>query len=79
MKNLEEENESMKKTIDALTKENKELSIWKQAHSSEKQSFMRMATRLRKLCKKLTPSTEIVAEMQQLASDIKNLAREATK
>ena len=69
----------MQKTIDALTRANAELSAWKQEHSSQKQSFMRMSGRLRKLCKKLTPSTEIVVEMQQLASDIKDLTREATK
>ncbi len=69
----------MQKTIDALTKMNAELSAWKQEHGSAKQSFMRMSSRLRKLCKKLTPSSEVVLEMQQLANDIKDLARELTK
>lgn len=69
----------MQKTIDALIGANAALSIWKHEHASQKQSFMRMATRLRKLCKKLAPTTDIVLEMQQLANDIKDLAREATK
>jgi hypothetical protein len=38
-----------------------------------------MSSRLRKLCKKLTPSAEIVAEMQQLANEIKELTKTATK
>ena len=69
----------MQKTIDALVKANAELSTWKQEHSSQKQSFMRMSGRLKKLCKKLTPDTETVREMQQMANDIKALVREATK
>jgi hypothetical protein len=69
----------MQKTIDDLVKANAELSAWKQEHSSQKQSFMRMSSRLRKLCKKLAPSSEIVLEMQQLATDIKGLVKEATK
>ena len=38
-----------------------------------------MSSRLRKLCKKLDPTSEIVVEMQELAADIKELAREFTK
>jgi len=69
----------MQKTIDILIKANAELTAWKQEYSSQKQSFIRMSSRLRKLCKKLTPSSEIVLEMQQLATDIKEQVREATK
>jgi len=69
----------MQKTIDALQETNKELSLFKQEHGSQKQSFMRMSGRLKKLCKKLTPSSEIVVEMQQLAAEIKDLSRDATK
>lgn len=69
----------MQKTIDTLQEVNKELSAWKQEHGSQKQSFMRMSSRLKKLCKKLTPSSDIVLEMQQLAAQIKDLTRDATK
>lgn len=69
----------MQKTIDTLVKANAELSAWKQDYNSQKQSFIRMSSRLRKLCKRLTPSSEIVVEMQQLATDIKELVKEATK
>ena len=69
----------MQQTIDSLTAVNAELSAWKQEHASQKQSFMRMSTRLKKLCKKLTPTSEIVLEMQQLAAEIKELARSATE
>jgi len=69
----------MQKSIDTLVKANAELSAWKQEYGSQKQSFTRMSSRLRKLCKKLTPSSDIVVEMQQLATDIKKLVMEATK
>ena len=69
----------MQKTIDALEKANSELLAWQQEYNSQKQSFMRMSTRLRKLCKKLTPTTEIVAEMQELSKEIKDLARLTTR
>ncbi len=69
----------MQQTIDSLTSANAELIAWKQEHNSQKQSFMRMSTRLKKLCKKLTPTSEIVVEMQQLAAEIKELARAATE
>jgi hypothetical protein len=69
----------MQMTINTLVKANAELTAWKQEYASQKQSFMRMSSRLKKLCKKLTPSSEIVVEMQQLATDIKELVREATK
>ncbi len=65
----------MQETIRVLTQANAELSAWKQEHSSQKQSFTRMSSRLRKLCKKLTPSSEIVVEMQQLALEIRDLVK----
>ena len=76
---MEQTTAEMQKTIDDLVKANAELSAWKQEYSSQKQSFIRMSARLRKLCKKLTPSTEIVIEMQQLATEIKEFARQAAK
>ena len=69
----------MQQTIDTLTASNAELAAFKHKHASQKQSFMRMSTRLKKLCKKLTPTSEIVVEMQQLAAEIKELARAATE
>ncbi len=69
----------LQKTIEALEKTNADLLTWQQEHNSQKQSFMRMSSRLRKLCKKLTPTSEIVLEMQGLASDIKDLARAITR
>ncbi len=69
----------MQSTIDALEKANAELLAWQKEYSSQKQSFMRMSTRLRKLCKRLTPSTEIVVAMQELSADIKDLARSLTR
>lgn len=69
----------MQQTIDALVQENAELLEWKQKYNSHKQSIARLSTRLRKLCKKLTPATEIVLEMQQLAAEIKSLISEMEK
>lgn len=69
----------MQQTIDTLTAANVELAAFKQEYASQKQSFMRMSTRLKKLCKKLSPTSEIVLEMQQLAAEIKALARVATE
>lgn len=69
----------MQAKINSLTQTNVELLTWKQEYSSQKQSFTRMSARLRKLCKKLTPSSDIVIEMQQLALEIKDLARTITK
>jgi hypothetical protein len=71
--------DEMQKTIDSLVKANAELNAWKQEHNSQKQSFLRMSARLKKLCKKLTPSSEIVIEMQQLAQDIRELVKEIVK
>ena len=56
--------------IEDLTKLNDELMANKQEHVSAKQSLNRMSTRLRKLCKRLTPTNEIVFEMQKIADEI---------
>ena len=61
----------MQKTIDALTQANAELTAWKQEHNASKQSLGRMSTRLRKLCKRLTPTSETVIEMQKIADEIR--------
>ncbi len=58
-----------------LTNENAEL---KQKYLSAKQSLNRMSARLRKLCKRLTPTNEIVLEMRKIADEIRDLAKEAT-
>ena len=57
--------------IEDLTKLNDELMANKQEHVSAKQSLNRMSTRLRKLCKRLTPTNEIVVEMQKIADEIR--------
>ncbi len=56
--------------------ENLELKALKQEYSSAQQSLNRMSSRLRKLCKKLTPSTEIVVEMQKIADEIREHAKQ---
>ncbi len=53
-----------------LTKLNSELMANKQEYASAKQSLSRMSARLRKLCKRLTPTSEVVAEMQKIADEI---------
>jgi hypothetical protein len=55
-----------------------ELMALKQEYFSAKQSLNRMSTRLRKLCKRLTPTTEIVLEMQKIADEIREYAKKAT-
>lgn len=65
---MEEKIAEMQKIID-------ELSQWKQDYNSHKQSLYRMSSRLRKLCKRLAPSNEVVLEMQQIAADIRELAK----
>lgn len=57
--------------IENLTKLNAELMANKQEYASAKQSLNRMSTRLRKLCKHLTPANEIVLEMQKIADEIR--------
>lgn len=68
---MESQIAEMQQTIDRLTQENAELKAFKQEYNSSKQSFERMSTRLRKLCKRLDASEETVATMQKLADDIR--------
>jgi hypothetical protein len=62
----------LKLKIEDLTKLNVELMANKQEYASAKQSLSRMSTRLRKLCKRLTPTNEIVIEMQKIADEIRD-------
>ncbi len=68
----------LKQKIEVLTKANAELMACKQEYSSAKQSLNRMSVRLRKLCKRITPTNEIVIEMQKIADDIREFAKKAT-
>ncbi len=72
---MESQIEEMQRVIDALTKSNTELTQFKQEYQSAKQSLSRMSTRLRKLCKRLTPTTETVEIMQKIADDIRDLVK----
>lgn len=67
-----EEIAELRQKIETLTKLNQE-------YSSAKQSLFRMSTRLRKLCKRLTPTDEIVLEMQKISAEIRDFARIATQ
>jgi uncharacterized coiled-coil DUF342 family protein len=73
---MESQIAEMQEKIDALTKANAELKAWKQEYNSHKQSLHRMSTRLRKLCKRLTPCTETVVEMQKIADEIRDLLKD---
>jgi hypothetical protein len=55
-----------------------ELKASKQEYQSAKQSINRMSARLKKLCKRLTPTNEIVLEMQKIAGEIRELVKEVT-
>lgn len=61
----------LQQKIEDLTKLNAELMANKQEYASAKQSLGRMSIRLRKLCKRLTPTNEIVFEMQKIADEIR--------
>ena len=65
----------LQKKIEVLTKENSELMAAKHEYNSSKQSFSRMSMRLRKLCKRLEPTDEIVLEMRKIADEIRVLTR----
>jgi len=71
-------NHTPQQSIEALIKVNAELMACKQGYISAKQSLNRMSSRLRKLCKRLTPSTEVVIEMQKIADEIRELAKQVT-
>ncbi|MES2273758.1 MAG: hypothetical protein V4487_06165 [Chlamydiota bacterium] len=76
---MELEITELQKKIESLTNMNAELTASKQAYFSAKQSLNRMSTRLRKLCKRLTPTNEIVLEMQKIADEIRDYAKKATE
>lgn len=67
----------LQQKIEVLEKLNAELMAFKQEHSSAKQSLSRMSMRLRKLCKRLTPTDEIVLEMKKIADEIRELSKKA--
>ena len=63
---------------EVLANTDAELKITIQKHQSAKQSLNRMSARLKKLCKKLTPTNEIVLEMQKIAAEIREMVKEVT-
>jgi len=67
----------LKQEIQALTQANAALMSERQEYFSAKQSLNRMSTRLRKLCKRLAPTSEVVIEMQSIADEIRKLAKQA--
>lgn len=68
----------LQEEIKILREANAELTAFKNEYASAKQSLNRMSARLRKLCKRLTPTNETVLEMQDIAKEIKNLCKDAT-
>lgn len=68
----------LQQKIEILTKENDELKACKQEFLSAKQSLNRMSARIRKLCKKLTPSDDTVLEMQKISNEIREYAKIVT-
>ena len=62
----------LQQKIADLTKINAELLANKQEYVSAAQSLNRMSSRLRKLCKRLTPTNDIVIEMQKIADEIRD-------
>ena len=64
--------------IKLLTEANAELKSFNNEYAASKQSLNRMSARLRKLCKRLTPTNEVVLEMQNIAKEIKSLSKDAT-
>ena len=68
----------LQQTIKILKEANVELTSFKNEYASAKQSLNRMSARLRKLCKRLTPTNEVVLEMQNIAKEIKSLSKDAT-
>lgn len=76
---MESEVIELQNRIEILTKENVELKAFKNDYNSVKQSIHRMSSRLRKLCKRLTPTNEISVEMQKIADDIRDMIKEFSK
>jgi|GEM_PF-1458415 len=75
---MEADETVLQQKIKVLAAENAELKAFRQDYSSAKQSLNRMSGRLRKLCKRLTPTTETVLEMQKIADEIRDFAKQAT-
>lgn len=75
---MESEIIELQKRNELPSKENAELKAFKNDYNSVKQSLNRMSMRLRKLCKRLTPTNEIAAEMQKIADDIRDLIKTFT-
>lgn len=75
---MEAEMIELRREMEALKEINAELLACKQEYNSAKQSLNRMSARLRKLCKRLTPTNEIVVEMQKIADDIRELTKKVT-
>lgn len=67
----------LQQQIKILTEANAELTAFKNEYASAKQSLNRMSTRLRKLCKRLAPTNELVLEMQNIAKEIQKLSKDA--
>lgn len=67
----------LQQKVKILEEANAELAAFKDEYASAKQSLNRMSTRLRKLCKRLTPTNETVLEMQNIAKEIKDLSKDA--
>jgi hypothetical protein len=75
---MEIESSELQKQIEVLAKANAELTANQQDYVSAKQSLNRMSMRLRKLCKRLIPTTEIVIEMQAIAEEIRELTKKSS-
>ncbi|MBA3815651.1 MAG: hypothetical protein H0X29_03860 [Parachlamydiaceae bacterium] len=76
---MESEIIELQKKNEVLTQENAELKAFKNDYNSAKQSINRMSTRLRKLCKRLTPTNEIVTEMQKTSEDMREMIKTLIK
>ncbi len=68
----------LEQKIKVLTEVNAELKAFQDEYASAKQSLNRMSARLRKLCKRLAPTNEIVLEMQNIAKEIQSLSKDVT-
>jgi len=75
---VEKEIGELRKEIEALKQINQDLLNHQQAYASAKQSLNRMSARLKKLCKRISSTHECVAEMQEIAEEIRAYAKLAT-
>jgi hypothetical protein len=74
-KNMDTQIIELQKKVDVLVQMNAELMADKQKYQSAKQSLNRMSARLRKLCKRLTPTNEMVIEMQKIAAEVRDYVK----